>query len=253
MREQNTLEKILPLGLIATRAYMMAQGMERHGFDNAVKSGKIKAVSRGVYVREGLSLNWQGVMTSLNLMSEKQPVYVGGLSALEYSGLNHYIKNKTVIDVYSEMKKPKWLDLLAIDVDFVWHSSNRIWKGLTTENFDDFTQVKWRNDLSPYLVASMEQACLEVLADVPNELSFEHADLLFQSLSSLSPRRLNKLLSQCNHIKAKRLFFWFAKRHDYQWSKKLNRSDYDLGSGKRVIAERGRLDKELMITVPYSW
>ena len=58
MKDKNKLDKILPLGLIATRAYMLAQGVDRHAFDNAVKSGKLKAICRGVYMRDGLSLNW---------------------------------------------------------------------------------------------------------------------------------------------------------------------------------------------------
>jgi hypothetical protein len=33
------LDKILPLGLLATRQYIMSHGMAGHAFDNAVKSG----------------------------------------------------------------------------------------------------------------------------------------------------------------------------------------------------------------------
>jgi hypothetical protein len=48
----------------------------------------------------------------------------------------------------------------------------------------------------------------------------------------------------------KRLFFWLAQRQSYSWFKKLDRSKYDLGSGKRVIAKGGKLDKDYLITVP---
>ncbi len=253
MRVKNNLDKILPLGLIASRAYMLAQGVDRHGFDNAVKSGKLKAICRGVYMRDGLSLNWQGVMTSLNILYEKQPVYVGGLSALEQSGFNHYLKNNSSIHVYSAINKPKWLDYLDLNSDFIWHSTKRIWNELPTDklnNSNHFISVKWRDDVPGYLQASLEQASLELLAGVPNDLSFEHADSLFQGLSSLSPKKLNLLLNQCRSVKAKRLFFWFAKRHGFAWSRYLNVVDYDLGKGKRMIDKNGVLDKELLITVP---
>jgi hypothetical protein len=247
MRVKNKLDKILPLGLVATRAYVLAHGMDRHGFDNAVKSGKLKAICRGVYVRDGLTLNWQGVMTSLNMLSENQPVYLGGLSALEQSGFNHYLKNNASIHVYAAINKPKWLDYLELDVDLIWHSTKRIWKSLAHDNLKP---VKWRDDVAGYLQASIEQSCLELLADVPNDLSFEYADALFQGLSTLSPRKLQILLNQCRSVKAKRLFFWFAKRHGFAWSRHLNMADYDLGKGKRMIDKNGVLDNELLITVP---
>ena len=247
MRVKNNLDSILPLGLVATRAYMLAQGMDRHAFDNAVKSGKLKAICRGVYVRDGLSPNWQGVMSSLNLLYENQSVYLGGLSALEQSGFNHYLKNNSSFHVYAGINKPKWLDYLDLDADFVWHGTKRIWKPLTHDNFQ---RVNWRSDAPGYMQASVEHACLELLADVPNDLSFEHADSLFQGLSTLSPRMLKKVLYQCKNVKAKRLFFWFAKRHGFAWSRHLNVADYDLGKGKRMIDKNGVLDKELLITVP---
>jgi hypothetical protein len=91
------------------------------------------------------------------------------------------------------------------------------------------------------------------LADVPDTVSFEHADQLMQGLTSLSPRRLDVLLKGCRHIKVKRLFFFFATRYDYAWLKHLDRKAYDLGSGKRVVAKGGRLDSEYLITVPEAF
>ena len=250
MREQNKLERILPLGLVATRAYILAQGIERHRFDNAVKSGKLKAVSRGVYIREGLPITWQGVMSSLARLNPENPAYVGGVSAIQLSGFGHYVQDLTVVHVYSNSPKPSWIDGLDLSVKFKWHGCKRLWRDLDV----DVLQVQqWRDDVSVYFQASVEQACLELLSGVPHSVSFEYADMLFQGLTSMSPKRLDGMLKRCNSIKAKRLFFWYAQRHNFQWSKKLKSSDYDLGSGKRVIAEQGRLDNELMITVPSSW
>lgn len=244
------LDKILPLGLLATRQYIMSHGVARHAFDNAVKSGKIIAVRRGVYVREGLPLSWQGVLTSLNLLSENHPVYIGGVSALELSGMGHYVKNLSELHIYSEMKQPSWLNHLDLRVDFNWKGTKRIWKPLLFENSNGLKHHQWREDLPPYYMASAEQACLEFLASVPNQLSFEYADSLFQGLTSLSPRKLGYLLGYCKSIKAKRLFFWFAKRHGFAWTKHLNINDYDLGNGKREIAKGGVLDNDFLITVP---
>lgn len=237
----------MPLGLVATRAHVLAQGMDRHALDNAVKSGKLKAICRGVYVREGLPLSWQGVMSSLNMLFENQSVYLGGLSVLEQSGINHYLKKNTEIHVYAPVNQPKWLDTLDLGVNFVWHGTKRIWHSLKD---DDFETVNWRDDVPGYLQASVEHACLELLAGVPNDLSFEYADALFQGLSTLSPRKLQVVLNRCRSVKAKRLFFWFAQRHGFAWSRYLDVADFDLGKGKRVIDKNGVLDNTLLITVP---
>ena len=91
---------------------------------------------------------------------------------------------------------------------------------------------------------------MEVLEDVPEGVSFEHADQLMQGLATLSPRRLDALLREVRSVKAKRLFFWLADRQKYPWLGKLKASDYDLGSGKRVLIKGGRLDRTYQITVP---
>jgi hypothetical protein len=100
------------------------------------------------------------------------------------------------------------------------------------------------------MISSPEKACLEMLMDVPNTVSFEHADELMQGLTSLSPRKLEVLLNACRHVKVKRLFFWFADRQGYNWLKKLDYQNFDLGKGKRVVAKGGKLDKKYQITVP---
>ncbi|MCC5880291.1 MAG: type IV toxin-antitoxin system AbiEi family antitoxin domain-containing protein [Idiomarina sp.] len=96
----------------------------------------------------------------------------------------------------------------------------------------------------------LNQAILELLSDVPQTISFEHADELMQNLRNLSPRKLDPLLKSCRNIKAKRLFFWFAGRHQHPWLKHLNSEEYNFGSGKRVVANEGRLDPAWQITVP---
>lgn len=91
---------------------------------------------------------------------------------------------------------------------------------------------------------------LEVLTEVPSKVSFEHAAALMQGLSNLSPKKIDSLLRDCLHIKVKRLFLWLAERQGHAWFKHLKPSEYDLGSGKRLIAKRGKLNTRWAITVP---
>src|SRR3546814_10318720 len=80
------------------------------------------------------------------------------------------------------------------------------------------------------------------MADVPQSLSFEHADTIFEGLTMLRPRLLTNLLDGCVSIRAKRLFLFFADRHDHGWSKHIDRQHIDLGRGKRQLVTGGRLD-----------
>jgi hypothetical protein len=45
---------------------------------------------------------------------------------------------------------------------------------------------------------------------VPQRETFHQADMLMQGLRTLSPRPVQKLLTNCGSVKAKRLFLWFA-------------------------------------------
>ena len=90
----------------------------------------------------------------------------------------------------------------------------------------------------------------ELLDALPNHESFHRVDMLVEGLRSLSPRRLEKLLSDCPSTKVKRLFFFFADRHQHARLKRLDRSKVDLGAGKRMLVKGGRLDPVYQITVP---
>ncbi|MGO0308700.1 type IV toxin-antitoxin system AbiEi family antitoxin domain-containing protein [Endozoicomonas acroporae] len=92
---------------------------------------------------------------------------------------------------------------------------------------------------------------MEEIADLPDKFSFEHADEPMQGLVNLSPGKLDQVLKACLSIKVKRLFLWLAERHQYPWFFRLNLDNYELGSGKQVIAKHGALDLQYLITVPF--
>ncbi len=73
-----------------------------------------------------------------------------------------------------------------------------------------------------------------------------------EGLRSLSPKRVQKLLVDCRSVKVKRLFLWFAERHNHAWFKRIDRDTIDLGRGKRMLVRGGKLDPTYLITVPES-
>ncbi|PCI19679.1 MAG: hypothetical protein COB62_05305 [Piscirickettsiaceae bacterium] len=245
------LDELLPYNLVATRRWLTSKGMTRHAIDNSLKSNRLKPLAVGVYARLETPLSWQSIVCSLQSMAD-HPIYVGGLTALDQQGLAQYLSATPVktIHLYSDGKRPAWLDKIEGNVRFIWHGTKTLWaEGLfSVESFS--REVGWQQGLPALKASCPEKAFLEMMVDVPNTVSFDHANEIMQGMTSLSPNKLESLLKNCKSIKAKRLFLWFAEKQRYAWFNKLDLADIDLGAGNRVIAKRGKLDKKYLITVP---
>ncbi len=248
---KQALRDLLPYGMLATKKWLVTQGIAAHALDNAVKSETLLPLASGVYTQYTRNIRWEGVVASLQRMQEA-PVHVGGLSALALAGLAQYLSlsSKHFVRLYSPYKLPGWLGRLSLSDTFEGHGTKTLWPEMLMLNDKYVKEHQWEEGLPPVLFSCPEKAILEVLAGLPGSVSFEHADELMQGLVNLSPRKLDALLDVCSNIKVKRLFFWLAQRQNYPWFKKLDRSKYDLGSGKRVIAKGGKLDNDYLITVP---
>lgn len=252
------LKTLLPYGMLATKKWLANQGLSAHTLDNAVKTETLLLLATGVYSQYSRSVSWEGVVASMQRMMENgedeqlPPVVVGGLSALSLSGLSQYLSFGSTphIHLYVTEKLPTWLARLSLPIKFEGHSTSRLWPESLFKDKAFVKQYEWEAELPPVYFSCPEKAILEVLMDLPESVSFEHADELMQGLVNLSPKKLDTLLKACKSVKTKRLFFWLAKRQAYPWFSKLNVEDYDLGSGKRVVAKDGKLDTEYLITVP---
>ncbi|MDB5397210.1 MAG: hypothetical protein JWM91_4716, partial [Rhodospirillales bacterium] len=53
------------------------------------------------------------------------------------------------------------------------------------------------------------------------------------------PKRLQTPLADCQSVKVKRLFFWFAERHQLPWLKQIDQAAVGLGTGKRMLVKGG--------------
>ncbi len=237
----------------------MEQSLSRHALDNLVKSGALASIAHGVYARPETRMTWQGLVYALqNIL--KTDLTVGGLSALDLQGFAHYLplSNTNTIHLYGRDALPKWVNSVLPNTVFVWHGEKDFLRSGDSNSprpLASFTESHvWREDLPPLLISSPERAYLEILMDVPESISFEHADQLMQGLTTLSPRRLSKLLKLCRNVKIRRLFYWLAERHAYPWFTKLpdpiEIDDLGLGSGNRVLAKGGRLNSKYRITIP---
>jgi hypothetical protein len=264
----NQLQRLLPEGLVVDAGWL-----ERHGYPSPlrnryVNSGWLEQIARSVYRRphgalklggEDQELHWHAVVISLQTLLE-HPLIVGGRTALELQGFAHYLTSSgpREIHLYGEKRPPGWLDKLPLETRFVFHNAKRLFKeeaiphalGSLPVSQSSFTQQPWGQWDWPLTISTPERAILELLDEVPRRETFHQADMLMEGLRTLSPRRLHKLLVDCRSVKVKRLFLWFAERHNHAWLKLLDHRGIDLGAGKRVLARGGKLDPHYQITVP---
>lgn len=267
----NSLQRILPEGLIASTQWLNDAGYSSALRSKYVSHGWLDQPARGVYKRPGAATRWQHVVVSLQSIM-RLPVSVGGLTALEMQGYGHYVPlgNQERVFLYAESRLPKWLDEIDPSLRFETRNAQKLFKTeYITRAIDALPQISfkhkeveakpldgglrlhvWGDRAWPMIVSTPERAIIEFLDGVPTKQSFEHAADLFTGLANLSPRRMQKLLETCDSVKVKRLFLWFAERNAHAWFGRLDLTSIDTGRGKRVIAKNGRLDAKYQITVP---
>jgi hypothetical protein len=271
VRKLNFIERTVPDGLLVDAGWM-----EGHGYSTSLRSQYVSAgwliqPVRGTYKRPLGELTWQKVVISLQTLLERSLI-VGGRTALELQGFAHYLSanGPTTIHLYGPERPPGWLAKLPLKETFKFHQSQTLFrsdpvtKGLTSFVWDvrDNTGTAaeglqagglrqlWGSSDWPLTHSTPERALLEMLDELPRHESFHQVDMLVEGLRTLSPRRMQKLLLDCRSIKVKRLFFWFADRHQHTWLKQIDRTSVDLGTGKRMLVKGGKLDTKYLITVP---
>ncbi len=256
----NQLQQLLPEGLPVDSTWLQDRGYSRQLIAKYVQHGWLKSPVRGVFLRESSHIDpksWEPVLISLQNLLEV-PVVVGGRSALELNGLSHYlpISGSSEVHLYGNETPPSWVARLESKRQFVFHSA-LLFKtsgGTPKKNNDyqqmNFTEHPWGATEWTMRISTPERAILEVLDELPNHESFHQADVLMEGLSNLRPSYLNVLLVDCQSVKTKRLFLWFAHRHNHAWLKMIDLEKIDIGKGKRMLVPGGRLDPKYLITVP---
>jgi len=98
-------------------------------------------------------------------------------------------------------------------------------------------------------VATLERAAFEMMYLVPRRQSYEEALQVMESLTSLRPQVVQRLLECCTSVKTKRLFMHAVEQLDHPWLSRLDLSNVNFGSGRRTIHAGGRLDKKYSLVV----
>ena len=239
--------------------------LRAHGYSNSlvaryVGSGWLVSPARGVYMRKGGRLQWEGVVRSLQV-GEGVPLHVGGRFALALQGHEHYLRlgDAGTITLYGAERPPGWLGRLSLEQRFEFLGKGPFGLPAVSVTAEVSKTALSEAGLAWHFAApgtdalvrsTPERAMLELCDGVSDAAGVYEADALMQAMTTLRPQRVGLLLRHCRSIKAKRLFLALAERHRHAWLSHVPLDGVDLGRGKRALVPGGRLHPTYQITLP---
>ena len=245
--------------LVSSR-WLRAQGYSNSLVARYVGSGWLVSPARGVYMRTGGRLQWDGVVRSLQV-GEGIPLHVGGRFALGLQGHEHYLRlgDAGTITLYGPQQPPGWVVKLSLEQRFEYQGKGPLdlpavpVTAEVSETALSEAGLAWHSEApgTDALVCSTpERAMLELCDGVSDAAGVYETDALLQAMTTLRPQRVGLLLRHCRSIKAKRLFLALAERHRHAWLSHVPLEGVDLGRGKRALVPGGRLHPTYQITLP---
>lgn len=228
--------------------WLRARGINQRLAYSYYEDGYLEKIGPGVFARKGDELNPYGIVRFLQQELE-QKVHLSARTALELHGHSHYValgsKTKIYLTSYEVKSFPTWIKKLEKNFEFVFKKSSLLEQEnfLTTQNENGFE----------LRISTRELAVLELIETLDLSGSLETAENYTQSLLTLRPEVLQKVLEDCRSIKAKRVFLYLAEKLNLPWFKKIKKEKINLGVGKRVIVKGGELNNKYQITVDRNY
>jgi len=242
----NQLIRKWPRGTVATASYLKRQGFTYDLLTKYRRSGWIKSFGQGAYILPEDRVEWFGALYAVQSQLELE-IHAGGKTVLELKGFGHYVSEETrTLFLYAQPRVilPAWFSGERLGLRLVVTRTSLF----PPDSHEGFSE--WKEREFSVRISSPERAAMEMLHLVPEKISFEESLLIMESLVTLRPEIVQKLLEICRFVKVKRIFMYMAEKHGHPWMEKLDRSRIDLGRGKRSIVSGGELDLKYQITVP---
>ena len=246
-KKLNLLLTEWPAGTVTVQPWLEKRGIYRQLTDAYVKSGWLRKLGRGAFMRKGDMVQWTGGLYAI----QKQlglTIHIGAQTALSIRGFAHYLalgEDRTVtLFGAPDEKLPTWFLKVPWQRRFVYAGTNlfsvnkRL--GLTESKDDAYTVT----------LSVPERAMMELIYLIPKHAHYEDAQLAMESLTTLRPSVVKALLEDCNSIKVKRFFMWLAEYNRHRWVERLDLTKVDFGKGKRTMFKGGSFNKKYQITVP---
>ena len=214
-----SLQRMLPPGGVLTQQWLDGYGIYRQLTRKYILSGWLDRIGSGAFKRHGDEVLWEAALNAV----QKQlalPIHIGAKSALEIKGGTQYLKLGNQMEVFlfshpSVRNLPKWFNDQRWEPQFTFIKTNlfpEMFKyGYTQEELNGFKVT----------VSSKERAIFELLYLIPRKQTWDETNLIFENLTTLRPKQIQKMLECCSSIKIKRLFLFFSEKHNHQWFKRL--------------------------------
>ena len=228
---------------------LLASWLEKNGFSYDLqkyyrRSGWLESIGTGAFKMSKENLAWQGGLFALQSQA-KLPVHVGGLTALSLHGYAHYFRlGEEIVYLFSpaQIKLPAW---------FYKHNWDAKIKHIQTSILPpDLGFVAFEDKSLSIQIATPERAILECLYLTPNNLDLVESYQVFEGLTNIRPKLMQKLLEACNSVKVKRLFLYMANKAQHQWLSFIDQSGITLGKGDRSLIKGGVYISQFHISVP---
>jgi len=238
------LQKLPSNGLLFS-SWMVGNCISTKEQMSYVASGWIERFAQGVYYRIGETPTLFAAVASYNEQLGKN-CFIGASTALDIQGYSHFVamgKPNAFLFTSKTERLPNWL--LEHEWDMNIHYS-------TTKIFGNNMLGVERINVSALVlpVSSPERAFMECLHLAPKYYSVMDLYYIMEMFTTIRPQLIQQLLEQCTSLKVKRLFMFMADKSKHQWFHSLNRSQIDLGEGKRLFAKNGVYSSNYLITIP---
>lgn len=207
------------------------------------EQGILEKVGPGVYAKKNDPVTWQGLVNFLQ-QELSLPVHISGKTALELQGASHYTtmgRPRISLVSYEIKELPSWTYKVSENFELNFRKSSLLSK-------EEYLHSQDEQKISVSL-SQRELAVLELIDELDLQNGFETVENYMNSLMTLRSSVLQEVLENCKSIKVKRVFLYMSEKLELPFFKELNQSKIDIGSGKRVVVEGGRLDKKYNITV----
>lgn len=236
------IQGTIPENGVAVSSYLLSKGYTYEQLYGYKKNGWIDEFGNGAYCKQGQHPSIEAAVDALNHQAGL-PLRIGARSALALDGFVHFIpmrRRKAYLYLKRGMALPRW---------FAQKFAGQY--SLSTTSFiavDDGVSEQPTNGFR-CLRSDPERAILELLNLVPREVQLAECYQLFEMMASLRATVVQKLLTHCSSVKAKRLFLMLAEEAGHPWLKRLDLSSVDLGSGCRMIDKGGSLERKYNVVV----
>ena len=224
---------------VVTAVYLRRHGVSYQSMLKYRKSNWLRSLGNGAFCESG---DVPSIDAALAALVEQLglPLHLGGKTALARRGIMQYVPiGGLPAEIYLRrgVRLPKWFS--------VAYAGRFVCK--RTSLFPDETGVEHREAVCA--VSSPERAFLELAAEVPQKVALGELYQLMEFADALRPKLVSELLTKCGSVKAKRVFLLLADDIGHRWTKRVDLSGIDLGSGCRVIDKDGEFQPKYNVVV----